>query len=84
MKRKNDNISAVMTVDSEMSFVRLKDKYKGRVNVCDTVKLFFFSAMAKSWKKLRTSNVVSPFIVWIYSVICRVIIHSCRISNNER
>ena len=36
------------------------------VNVCDTVQPFlrdFFSAMAESWKKLKTSNVFSSFIV---------------------
>ena len=34
------------------------------VNVCETVQLlqYFFSAMAQSWKKLRTSNVFSLFI----------------------
>ena len=41
-----------------------RDKY---VNVCDTVKLLgggeFFSAMAKNWKKRKTSNVFSSFFV---------------------
>ena len=35
------------------------------VNVCETVRLWrdFFSAMAESWKKLKTSNLYSLFIV---------------------
>ena len=35
------------------------------VNVCEIVQLLqdFFSAMAGSWKKLKTSNVFSSFIV---------------------
>ena len=36
-----------------------------QVKVCDTVQLLvgFFSAMAESWKKLKTSNVFLSFIV---------------------
>ena len=35
------------------------------VNVCETVRSLgnFFSAMAGSWKKLKTSNLFSSFIV---------------------
>ena len=35
------------------------------VNVCETVQQLqdFFSEMAESWKKLKTSNVFSSFIV---------------------
>ena len=35
------------------------------VNICETVHLLqdFFSAMANSWKKLKTSNVFLSFIV---------------------
>ena len=41
----------------------------------------FFSAMEESWKKLKTSNVFSLFIVWVIIhcllVSCKKINHSC-------
>ena len=38
---------------------------KTHVNVCETVRLLadFFSAIAESWKMLKTSNLFSSFIV---------------------
>ena len=51
----------VMALDDVTSFLHLKDVIQIQVNVCDTVKLLveFFSAMAESWLKLKTSNVFS-------------------------
>ena len=59
-------MTSVMALDGVRLFLRLKD-------VKNTCKLMphsptigggeFFSAMAESWKKLKTSNMFSSFIV---------------------
>ena len=57
-------LTSFMVLDGVMSFLRLKDV----TNTC--ARMFasksnywreFFSAMAESWKKLKTSNVFSSF-----------------------
>ena len=57
---------SVMVVGGETMFLSLKDV----TNTCTCKRLQnsqtlrdFFSVMAESWKKLKTSNVVSLFIV---------------------
>ena len=58
-------MTSFMALDCVMSFLRLKD-------VTDTCEMYatwskywreFFIAKAESWKKLKTSNLFSPFIV---------------------
>ena len=56
---------SVMALDGVTLFWRLKDVTNTvHVNKCETVQLLhdFFSAMAETWMKLKTSNVLSLFI----------------------
>ena len=57
-------MTSVMALDGVTSFYARKTS-QIHVNVCDTVQLLreFLSTMAASWKKLKTSNVFSSFIV---------------------
>ena len=60
-------MTPVVALDGVTSFCRLRKTLQilVHVNVCETVQLLkdFFSEMAESWKKLKTSNVFSPVIV---------------------
>ena len=58
-------MTSFMALDGVTSFLRLKDvtitcKHMRR---SQSIGGEFFSAMAESWKKLKTSNVFSSFIV---------------------
>ena len=58
-------LTSVVELDGVTSFLRLKDvtdTYK-RKRHSPTIWRDFFRAMAESWKKLKTSNVCSSFIV---------------------
>ena len=48
-----------MALDGVTSFLRLKDV----TNTCKRMRRGLFSAKAESWKKLKTSNLFSSFIV---------------------
>ena len=54
-----------MALDGVTSFLRLKDVTITCKRMRRSLKYWreFFSAMAESWKKLKTSNVFSSFIV---------------------
>ena len=58
-------MTSFMALDGVMSFLRLKDV----TNTCKRTRRGlsiggeFFSAKAETWKKLKTSNLFSPFIV---------------------
>ena len=54
-------MTSFMTLNGVTSFLRLKDV----TNTCKRMRhrREFFRAMAESWKKLKTSNVFSLFIV---------------------
>ena len=58
-------MTSFMALDGVTSFLRLKEV----TNTCKRMRRglsigrSFFSAKAESWKKLKTSNLFSPFIV---------------------
>ena len=51
-----------MVSDRVTSFLHLKDVTFTRKQIRRSLRQEFFSAMAESWKKLKTSNVFSLFI----------------------
>ena len=52
-----------LALDGVTSFLRLKDVPITCKRMRHSLSIEFFSAMAESWKKLKTSNVFSSFIV---------------------
>ena len=57
-------MTSFMALDGVTSFLRLKDDTNTRKRTATLSKFWqeFFSAMAESWKKLKTSNVFPLFI----------------------
>ena len=58
-------MTSLMALDGVTSFLRLKDVTIARKRMGRSLSIWleFFSAMAESWKKLKTSNVFSSFIM---------------------
>ena len=58
-------MTSFMALDGVTSFLRLEDVTITCKRMRRSLKYWqeFFSAMAESWKKLKTSNVFSSFIV---------------------
>ena len=75
-------MTSVIALDGVTSFYAGKTQLK-YVNICDTKFNYwrdFLSEMAESWKKLKTSNVFSSFIVCQNCLNCWVIIHCLLVS----
>ena len=58
-------MTSFMALGDITSFLRLKDVTNTRKRMRHSLSIggSYFSAMAESWKKLKTSNVFSSFIV---------------------
>ena len=58
-------MTSFMALDGVTSFFTLERRYKYMLTYATWSKYWreFFSAKAESWKKLKTSNLFSPFIV---------------------
>ena len=56
-------LTSFMALDDVMSFLRLKDVTNTNIETWSRYWREFFSAKVESWKKLKTSNLLSSFIV---------------------